>query len=880
MHDIARYIDAQINLSTFEWGEVTQDEPIVRGDCNVLRISLDGEPPENALIYVRFINLLTHDSYGEISRALTDGMEIDIPQNKELFSSPGQIGAAFSIETETCRESCTYPIKISIIPLCCGNEYVGETGVVLIEDVYAAGEAAEEAAENANTAAAELRQAAINGDFDGQDGAPGQPGQPGEDGFSPIITVTDIEGGHRVTITDAQGTQYFDVLDGQGGGGAVSPTITVQDITGGHRLIITDVDGTKTVDVMDGAKGDKGDTGNGIASAVLNADYTLTLTFTDGTSYTTPPIRGATGATGADGDDGFSPTATVTKSGKVATISITDKAGTTTAQVSDGADGDDGYSPVASVSKSGKVATISITDKTGTTTATVSDGQDGSPGAPGADGFSPTIAVSTIPGGHRLTITDVNGVKRYDVLNGNSGNGIASIEKTGTSGLVDTYTITYTDETTTTFTVTNGQNGAAAGFGTPTATVDANVGTPSVSVTASGADTEKVFSFAFHNLKGQPGQNGTTPVKGTDYFTDAEIADIASEAASEVDALPSSTKYAAADVQGGAAKKTLSIPFGKVDSTSTSTAYTATIDGITELRDGVCAMIENGVATSAAGCTLNINNLGAKPIYQTMAAATAVTTTFNVNYTMLFVYNSTRVTGGCWDMFYGYNANTTYSNASLGQGYATCSTAEATAAKTASLSSYSLTTGGIVAVKFTNAVPANATLNVNSKGAKAIYFKGAAITAGVIEAGDTATFIYSTYYHLISIDRVVHDGADGNKTYICTNFDSAETYAVGDYAMYSSALYECTTAHTGAWNASHFTAVTLNEGDLICNTDENSSVAWSDITGKPTTLAGYGITDAEAKGKITINGTQKTASSHTLSWTDNGTTYSYEVVTV
>lgn len=85
-----------------------------------------------------------------------------------------------------------------------------------------------------------------------------------------------------------------------------------------------------------------------------------------------------------------------------------------------------------------------------------------------------------------------------------------------------------------------------------------------------------------------------------------------------------------------------------------------------------------------------------------------------------------------------------------------------------------------------------------------------------------------------ALDRIVHDGKDGNKTYICTNFDSTETYAVGDYVMYSSVLYECTTAHTGAWNASHFTAVTLNEGDLICNTDENSSVAWSDITGKPT----------------------------------------------
>lgn len=36
--------------------------------------------------------------------------------------------------------------------------------------------------------------------------------------------------------------------------------------------------------------------------------------------------------------------------------------------------------------------------------------------------------------------------------------GIVSITKTGTVGLVDTYTITYTDGTTSTFTVTNGQS--------------------------------------------------------------------------------------------------------------------------------------------------------------------------------------------------------------------------------------------------------------------------------------------------------------------------------------------------------------------------------------------------------------------------------------
>lgn len=47
-----------------------------------------------------------------------------------------------------------------------------------------------------------------------------------------------------------------------------------------------------------------------------------------------------------------------------------------------------------------------------------------------------------------------------------------------------------------------GNTGAAAGFAAPTATVDDNVGTPAVSVTASGLDTAKQFAFAFTNLRG------------------------------------------------------------------------------------------------------------------------------------------------------------------------------------------------------------------------------------------------------------------------------------------------------------------------------------------------------------------------------------------
>ena len=50
-----------------------------------------------------------------------------------------------------------------------------------------------------------------------------------------------------------------------------------------------------------------------------------------------------------------------------------------------------------------------------------------------------------------------------------------------------------------------GEQGTAAGFGTPIATVDSNVGTPSVVITASGSDTAKVFNFAFSNLKGEKG---------------------------------------------------------------------------------------------------------------------------------------------------------------------------------------------------------------------------------------------------------------------------------------------------------------------------------------------------------------------------------------
>lgn len=108
----------------------------------------------------------------------------------------------------------------------------------------------------------------------------------------------------------------------------------------------------------------------------------------------------------------------------------------------------------------------------------------------------------------------------------------------------------------------------------------------------------------------------------------------------------------------GITKQTAGILFGQVDNTSTSTAFTAQIPGVTSYYDGLAIMLKNGVVTSASGFTLDINGLGAKQSYTNLAAATADTTLFNVNYTMLFVYDSTRVAGGGWVCYRGYDANT------------------------------------------------------------------------------------------------------------------------------------------------------------------------------------------------------------------------------
>lgn len=183
--------------------------------------------------------------------------------------------------------------------------------------------------------------------------------------------------------------------------------------------------------------------GTGIVSIEENEDTSITFHMSDGTEYTTTPLKGEDGKDGApgengepgapgadgapgekgepgnDGADGFSPTVQIADGDGSHVVTITDKDGDHSFTVNDGADGAPG--------------------EKGDPGEPGADGEDGAPGTPGADGadgkdgVSPTVTTETISGGTRVTITDAEGAHSFDVMNGQDG-GEAATPTIGENG--------------------------------------------------------------------------------------------------------------------------------------------------------------------------------------------------------------------------------------------------------------------------------------------------------------------------------------------------------------------------------------------------------------------------------------------------------------
>lgn len=103
---------------------------------------------------------------------------------------------------------------------------------------------------------------------DGRDGHDGENGANGDPGYSPTVAVTDIEGGHKVTVTSEDGSTSFNVMDGKPftyndftpeqleglkGTDGVSPTVTITESTGRHTVSFTDKNGVQSFVVKDGS---------------------------------------------------------------------------------------------------------------------------------------------------------------------------------------------------------------------------------------------------------------------------------------------------------------------------------------------------------------------------------------------------------------------------------------------------------------------------------------------------------------------------------------------------------------------------------------------------------------------------------------------------
>ena len=190
----------------------------------------------------------------------------------------------------------------------------------------------------------------------GDKGDTGNTGAAGQDGVSPTLSAEPISGGHRVTMTDAQGTTTFDVMDGEN---AAAATVTVGSTTTGEPGTNASVtnSGTSSAAVLDFVipRGNAGPAGSNGANVFVKyaanqptQDSDMKDTIDEwigihaGTETTAPTTYTSYQWFKIKGYDGISPTVTVTQLVNGYHVEIVSAGGTETFDLYNGADGADG----------------------------------------------------------------------------------------------------------------------------------------------------------------------------------------------------------------------------------------------------------------------------------------------------------------------------------------------------------------------------------------------------------------------------------------------------------------------------------------------------------------------------------------------------------